>query len=147
MSRDYSWAMVGHLRTVAFMMIRRTMVGGLVALAFAVSACGGGSDDDGSGASAPADATVEATSAQGDAVGSGGTGTRSALDIAATSIVRVQSQTYESYEVDGDSVRLMVRDGVPLDGSECLIIESATGVDHPDATWVLVERDGTETPC
>jgi hypothetical protein len=42
---------------------------------------------------------------------------------------------------------MAVRDGVELDGSECLIIESATGADHPEAEFVLVEPDGTETAC
>jgi hypothetical protein len=113
----------------------------LVALASALSACGsgGGSRSEGSGVAAPAD--------QGATGGDGGAGVDSTLDIAGKSIVTVQSQKYEDYEVDGDVVRLAVRDGKELDGSECLIIDSATGADHPEAKWVLVEADGTETAC
>ena len=44
-------------------------------------------------------------------------------------------------------VSLQVRKGVTLGGAECTIIGAATGADHPDATFVLVEPDGAETTC
>lgn len=71
----------------------------------------------------------------------------SPLDAAAYALVSVQSQKYEDYEIDGDTVRLKVRKGVTLGGAECTIIGAATGADHPDARFVLVESDGTETTC
>lgn len=129
-------------------MTRRSTAVVLVALALAwtTSACGGGSGSDGSegsGASTPAEATAD----QGATGDDGNSGAGSTLDIAADSIVTVQSQKYEDYEVDGDVVRLSVREGVDLSGSECVIINAATEVDHPNAKWVLVEADGTETAC
>lgn len=71
----------------------------------------------------------------------------SPLDAAAYALVRVQSEKYRDYEIDGTTVRLIVRDGATLSGSECVIVSAATNADHPDATFVVVAPDGTETSC
>lgn len=70
----------------------------------------------------------------------------SPLDIAAYSLATVQSEKYSDYEVDGSTARFIVRDGVEVAGSECVIITAALGTDHPDATFIVV-ADGEETVC
>lgn len=71
----------------------------------------------------------------------------SRLDAAAYGLVSAQSSKYSDYEIDGSTVRITVRDGVTLNGSECMIVNAATEVDYPDATFVLVTPDGEETTC
>lgn len=71
----------------------------------------------------------------------------SELDTAAYALVRVQSAKYSDYEIDGNTVRLKVRRGRALAGSECTIINAATETDYPNATFVIVEAGGKETPC
>lgn len=65
----------------------------------------------------------------------------SALDAVAYGIVAAQSTKYDDYEIDGDTVRVFVKDGVTLSGSECVIISAATSADHPDTTFVIVDGD------
>ena len=110
----------------------------MIASCGALVSCGG--DDDGT---KRAEQAVESVTGSNDAELKGS----SPLDAAAYALVSVQSQKYEDYEIDGNTVRLKVRDGVTLSGSECTIIQAATSTDYPDATFVLVESDGTETTC
>ncbi len=120
---------------------RKSKFVAVLSVALVVSACGGGGDE---GGTAPTGGgSTEASTAATGGESEGG----STLGIAASALVRVQSMKYEDYEVDGDTVRLKVRDGVELAGSECVIIDAATGADYPDAKFVLVEPDGTETAC
>ncbi|GAA3537122.1 hypothetical protein [Nocardioides daeguensis] len=70
----------------------------------------------------------------------------SPLDAIGYAIVATQSSKYRDYEIDGETVRLLVHDGVELAGSECLIIDAATSADHPDAFFVIV-TDGEEIAC
>ncbi len=114
----------------------------LAAALFAVSilplsACGGDDKTD------KVEKAVESVTGSSDAKLKGD----SALDTVAYALVKVQSAKYEDYDIDGNTVRLKVRKGITLAGSECVIIESATGNDHPDASFVLVESDGKETKC
>ena len=110
----------------------------------ALVACGGGNSSDGGGTGAKdVEKKVESAVGKSDAKLKGST----ALDAAGYAITSVQSSKYSDYEIDGTTVRLSVIKGVALNGSECTIIEAATASDHPDATFVLVESDGTETPC
>lgn len=65
----------------------------------------------------------------------------SRLDAAGYAIVAAQSGKYDDYEVDGDTVRLFVKDDVELSGSECVIVSAATSTDYPDATFLIVDGD------
>ncbi len=68
------------------------------------------------------------------------------LDAVGYALVSVQGEKYSDYEIDGDTVRLIVKEGAELSGSECAIISASTGADHPDISFVLVV-DGEETAC
>lgn len=70
----------------------------------------------------------------------------STLDIFARSIASIMRQKIEDYEVDGNTVRFKIKSGITLAGSECVIIDSATQGDHPDATFILV-NGGEEITC
>lgn len=65
----------------------------------------------------------------------------SRLDAAGYAIVAAQSGKYDDYEIDGDTVRLFVKDDVELSGSECVIVSAATSTDYPDATFLIVDGD------
>lgn len=113
----------------------------LLALALtAATLAGCGGDDDGTTA---AEKAVDSVAGPSKAKLKG----NSPLDAAAYAVVRVQSDKYRDYEIDGTTVRLLVRDGATLSGSECVIVSAATQADHPEASFVVVAPDGTETPC
>lgn len=122
------------------MKITRMKFAALVAASSLVLLGACGSDD---ASSAPSDKTTETTSQGGDSTEPEIT---SSLDIAARSLSTVMSEKIEGYEVDGNTVRLKVRSGITLSGSECVIINAATESDHPDATFILV-NGGEEITC
>ncbi len=119
--------------------LKRTGAATAIAATLTILLAGCGGDD----ATEKAEKAVESVAGKSDADLKG----NSPLDAAAYALVSVQSQKYDDYEIDGDTVRLKVRKGVTLGGAECTIIGAATGADHPDAKFVLVESDGTETTC
>lgn len=67
------------------------------------------------------------------------------LDAAAYSVTSVMSGKFKDYHITGNTVRLVVKDGVTLSGSECTIINAATKADHPNATFVLDSGSATVT--
>lgn len=113
-------------------------LGILVASLVALGACGG--EDD---ATKSAEKAVEKVLGSNDVELKG----NSPLHAAAYAVVSVQKEKYSDYDIDGSTVRITVRDGVTLSGSECIIINGATDADHPDVAFILVESDGTETTC
>ncbi len=70
----------------------------------------------------------------------------SELDTAAYSLQAVMSSKFSDYEIEGNTVYLIVRDGATLSGSECIIVTSAVAADNPGATFVIDDH-GTKTTC
>ena len=67
------------------------------------------------------------------------------LDAAAYSVTSVMSSKFKDYHITGNTVRLVVKDGAALSGSECTIINAATKADHPNATFVIDSGSATVT--
>lgn len=68
------------------------------------------------------------------------------LDAAAysiTSITSVMSGKFKDYQISDNTVRLIVKDGATLSGSECTIINAATKADHPNVIFII--DDGGKT--
>lgn len=68
------------------------------------------------------------------------------LDAAAysiTSITSVMSGKFKDYQISNNTVRLIVKDGATLSGSECTIINAATKADHPNVIFII--DDGGKT--
>lgn len=67
------------------------------------------------------------------------------LDAAAYSVTSVMSSKFKDYHITGNTVRLVVKDGVAMSGSECTIINAATKADHPHAAFVIDSGSATVT--
>ena len=67
------------------------------------------------------------------------------LDAAAYAVTSVLSGKFKDYHITGNTVRLVVKDGAALSGSECTIINAATKADHPNATFVIDSGSATVT--
>lgn len=65
------------------------------------------------------------------------------LDAAAYSITSVMSGKFKDYQISDSTVRLIVKDGTTLSGSECTIINAATKADHPNVIFII--DDGGKT--
>lgn len=65
------------------------------------------------------------------------------LDAAAYSITSVMSGKFKDYQISDNTVRLIVKDGATLSGSECTIINAATKADHPNVIFII--DDGGKT--
>lgn len=119
----------------------RPVVAGLVAVAVsigALGACGGSSD---SGNKVTDDAVNRATGMKTSHLKG-----KTKLDIAANSVTSVMSSKFSDYEINGNTVRLIVKDGAELSGSECTIITAGTSSSAPDATFVIDDH-GKKTTC
>ncbi len=128
-----------HLRPRPRPVTARLLSAGLASLTvLTLSSCG---SDDGSGGGGSdterAEKEVEKVTGDNDVDLKGD----SPLDAIAYGIIAAQSTKYDDYEIDGDTVRVFVKDGVTLSGSECVIISAATSADHPDTTFVIVDGD------
>jgi hypothetical protein len=60
-----------------------------------------------------------------------------------TSITSVMSGKFKDYQISDNTVRLIVKDGATLSGSECTIINAATKADHPNVIFII--DDGGKT--